>query len=62
MIQVVKRVVRVGDNGVVRVEVTLSNSRTGREVILVTERPDLDPDTWVEESVHNRTPSVLNRA
>jgi hypothetical protein len=61
MIQVIKRIVRVGDNGIVRVEVTLSNSRTGREVVLVTERPDLDPDTWAEEGVYTRSASVLNR-
>jgi hypothetical protein len=61
MIQVVRRVIRVGDNGIVRVEVTLSNSRTGREVMLVTERPDLDADEWAEEGVHSRSASVLNR-
>jgi len=61
MIQVVRRVIRVGDNGIVRIEVTLSNSRTGREVMLVTERPDLDPDAWAEEGVHSRSASVLNR-
>jgi hypothetical protein len=61
MIQVVRRVIRVGDDGIVRIEVTLSNSRTGREVLLVTERPDLDPDTWVEEGVQSRSASVLNR-
>lgn len=48
MIQVIKRVIRVGNNGIVRVETTLSNSRTGREVLLVTERPDLDPHEWAD--------------
>jgi len=48
MIQVIKRVIRVGDNGIVRVEVTLGNSRTGAQVILVTERPDLDAVLWVD--------------
>jgi hypothetical protein len=48
MIQVIKRVIRVGDNGVVRVEVTLNNTRTGRDVLLVTERPDLDPAMWAD--------------
>ena len=51
MIQVVKRVIRVGDNGIVRVEVTLGNSRTGTQVMLVTERPDLDPALWVDDMI-----------
>ena len=51
MIQVLRRVIRVGDNGIVRVEVTLSNSRTGAEIMLVTERPDLDPALWVDDII-----------
>ena len=50
MIQVIKRIVRVGDNGIVRIEITVANSRTGAEVVLVTERPDLDPAMCDEES------------
>ncbi len=61
MIQAVKRVVRIGENGVVRVEVTLVNSRTGAEVVLVTERPDLDPEMWVEEAAQGRSASLLTR-
>lgn len=51
MIQVIKRVIRVGNNGIVRIEVTLSNTRTGGEVVLVTKRPDLDPAEWAEGMV-----------
>ena len=51
MIQVVRRVIRLGDNGIVRIEVTLGNSRTGAEVMLVTERPDLDPALWVDSLI-----------
>jgi hypothetical protein len=51
MIQVLKRIIRVGDNGIVRVEVTLGNSRTGAQVLLVTERPDLDPALWVDSMI-----------